>query len=282
MKYKIFIITVLVLLAFAGCKKDSNVVDNDNSGTTQSPQGKVDKSQTIKSAILTRNVPFAVYMPPGYDTSKLTYPVLYLLHGAPGGSFLDFVNYGNIGSTLNNAINLKKAKPMIVIMPEGYNSFWCNNFEGGTMLYEDYMIQELFPYIESKYRVKTTRANRAIAGFSAGGWGAAYNAFKWQEMFGSCYSISAPYIPLQGSMIPDVREIINLKSDAELAVLPAFTMEVGTEDTEFYSSNVIFHNYLTDKGIQHTYIARTGDHNWSFAKECLPKVVEFVSKYFPD
>jgi enterochelin esterase-like enzyme len=266
---------IWILCLFPGCKQEDKEATNDFKII---PVGTLDTKQVIHSDILNRDMHYSVYMPPGYDTSKVSYPVLYLLHGM-WGNYLDWVNNG-MANTLDDAIYQKKAKPMIVIMPDGLDSFYCNNYNGGTLRYEDFLTDEFFHYIETSYRIKASRTDRAIAGLSMGGYGAVFHAFKRQEMFGSCYSMSGAFS--MGASAPDLKTIINSKTTEELKTLPEFTMECGTEDPLVYPANVDFDKFLSAQSINHTFIARKGVHDWIFWNACLPEVVEFVSKYFSE
>jgi enterochelin esterase-like enzyme len=236
----------------------------------------VDITGIFYSDILSRDMHYSIYLPAGYDTSTNSFPVLYLLHGM-WGSYLDWPENG-MSNITNYAIRSKSAKPMVIVMPDGLDAFYCNNYNGGTLLYEDFLIEEFFPYIESTYKIKTSRGSRAIAGLSMGGYGASFHAFKRPEMFSSCYSMSGALA--MGETAPDLQVIINGLSPEQLARLPAYTMEVGTEDYLVYSSNVSFDAFLEGKGISHTFIARAGSHDWPFWIACLPKVLTFVSNNF--
>lgn len=241
-------------------------------------KGTVDTALTITSTILGRTVHYSVYLPPGYDTSHVSYPVLYLLHGMYG-DHRDWVING-MAAEMNYAFREDYAIPMVVIMPQGYNAFYCNNYNNEGLMYEDFMINEFFPYIRTNYRVKTNRGNTAIAGLSMGGYGCTYYAFKYNRMFSSSYAMSAAVPNVTGA--PDIRTVINSLTETELANLPAYALEVGTEDYLVLSGNVAFDAFLTEKGIAHTYITRTGTHDWNFWMTCLPKALEFVSSYFSD
>ena len=59
-----------------------------------------------------------IYTPPGYETSKIKYPVLYLLHGG-GGDEDAWTTMGRAPIIMDNLIAAGKAKPMIVVMPNG-------------------------------------------------------------------------------------------------------------------------------------------------------------------
>jgi len=134
------------------------------------PDGEtVVNSETLYSEYLGGSRHYAIYLPPGYDTTSTQYPVLYLLHGM-WGNYLDWASNGMAAIT-DNALNWGTAVPMIIAMPDGLDAFYCNNYNNGSMQYEDYFIEEFIPHIESAYRVRPTGKNRAIAGLSMGGYG---------------------------------------------------------------------------------------------------------------
>lgn len=272
-KLRIFV-TCVSLFLFVSCTKDTKH-DDLHVDLSTPPQGEVNTTQTINSAILGREMHFSVYLPPSYDKSNTKYPVLYLLHGM-SGNYLDWVN-NDMASVLNLAISKKTVKEMIVIMPDGLDAFYCNNFNSGSMRYEDFLIQEFFPQIESRFRINATKKGRAIAGLSMGGYGATFHAFKRPEMFCACYAMSGAMV---GTPAPDIKAMLNARSASELNLLPAYTMECGTEDYVVFSANESFDQYLSEKGVAHNYIKRPGTHDWAFWKACLPKALEMVSNNF--
>ena len=122
-----------------------------------------------------------VYTPAGYETSKRSYPVLYLLHGM-GGDEDAWDELGRATQILDNLIAEGKAEPMVVVMPNGNISQEAAPGEGSkglvvaTTQYPKTMdgnFEKAFPdiiqFVEKTYRVKKDKANRAIAGLSMGG-----------------------------------------------------------------------------------------------------------------
>jgi enterochelin esterase family protein len=126
-----------------------------------------------------------VYTPPGYEGSSATYPVLYLLHGA-GDEDSGWSTIGRAGFILDNLIAAGKALPMLVVMPNGSLPFPKDmparpaageapsaEFRAamGRMQnrFTDELLKEVVPAVEKTFRVKTGRANRALAGLSMGG-----------------------------------------------------------------------------------------------------------------
>lgn len=116
-----------------------------------------------------------VYTPPGYETDGGgNYPVLYLLHGT-GGSESNWLVEGRANFILDNLIAEGAAAPMLVVMPYG-RAYPLISRESGSIgfpenikLFEKDLLAEVLPEIESSYRVRADRDNRAIAGLSGGG-----------------------------------------------------------------------------------------------------------------
>jgi len=109
-----------------------------------------------------------VYTPPGYEKGQGEYPVFYLLHGA-GDSDDSWTSVGRAGVILDNLIAAGKARPMVVVIPAGHTG---PSRPGGGSSPNDFsrdFSEDLRPYIEKNYRVKTDRSSRAIAGLSMGG-----------------------------------------------------------------------------------------------------------------
>ena len=138
------------------------------------PHGEV-RSRWYKSKVTGQTRHIMVYTPPGYDTDpKKRYPVLYLQHGG-GEDETGWTRQGHMNFILDNLIAAGKAKPMIVVMEKGYATragapaeparprgrFDCGAFE-------DVVLKDLIPMIDSTYRTIPHREQRAIAGLSMG------------------------------------------------------------------------------------------------------------------
>lgn len=109
-----------------------------------------------------------VYTPPGYEAGGEKYPVFYLLHGA-SDSDDSWTTVGRAGFILDNLIAAGKAKPMVVVMPAGHTGPFRM---GGPMRmneFEEEFVKDILPLVETRYRVRTDRASRALAGLSMGG-----------------------------------------------------------------------------------------------------------------
>lgn len=136
------------------------------------PHGAVSEVQ-YHSKPLDRMRRMHVYTPPGYEKGDQSYPVFYLLHGASDCDD-SWSTVGRSNIILDNLIAQGKAKPMIVVMPHGHTGSF--QWGGGGKPFDEQMTEfaddfnlAIRPYIESHYRVKDGRQNRAIAGLSMGG-----------------------------------------------------------------------------------------------------------------
>ncbi len=139
---------------------------------------------------------YGIYLPDGYEqNAHILYPVLYLMHGG-GGAHSDWESWNHISHVVDSLTNCGAINNMIIVCPEGnknnmmYFNASKNNDGTPDWKYEDYFFQELIPYIESHYRVRTDKGGRAIAGFSMGGGAATVYGVHHPEMFSMVYDIS--------------------------------------------------------------------------------------------
>jgi enterochelin esterase family protein len=238
------------------------------------PHGSMDWN-TQHSAVYGDTHEFLVYLPAGYQKGKARYPVLYLVHGAGDTAFA----WGTAGAAnliLDNLIADKKAVPMIVVMPfNGSNAPTAGNGGRGAnnTLFEDYMLKELIPFIDSNYRVAPGRQNRAMAGLSAGG-AATYNiAFKHPELFSSAGMFSAAQI---GANFATKYPQLAADPKGTTAKFPVIWIGAGLADPLDQGAKAL-DGELTKLGIRHTYADRDGGHVWPVWRWALS---EFVPRIF--
>jgi enterochelin esterase family protein len=225
------------------------------------PRGTVD-IHSQRSATYGDEHPFAVYLPPGYRSGTVRYPVLYLVHGG-GDVYLSWVNAGAANVILDNLIAAKKAVPMIVVMP--YNGSNYPNLpleQGGPAgstppRFEQYMTKELMPFIDANYRTLADRKHRAMAGLSAGG-GATFNVgLKHTELFSQFGLFSSGAIT--GEAASRYPELASGK--AAEGKLDLLWISYGNQDPNHTGAEA-FHAALTKNGVKHTYVTRDGGHVW--------------------
>lgn len=243
---------------------------------------------------------YAVYLPPGYETSQRNYPVLYLLHGG-GDDQTGWIQFGEVQNITDKAIAEGTATPMIIVMPDasGPPRGYMNNATG-TWRYEDYFFQEFMPYVEKTYRIKAEKRYRAISGLSMGGDGSFTYALHHPELFSSACPLSAGTGPLtledaRTRLIRDfpnitdtaitayykrqsVLELINNMPDT-LKKSVRWYIDCGDDDF-LYEGNSLAHIAMRKKEIPHEFRTRDGGHTWTYWRAALPAVLEFVSQAF--
>lgn len=262
--------------------------------------GKVYENLSLPSKILNMERKYAVYLPPDYETSSRSYPVLYLLHGG-GDDQTGWVQFGEVLHIADKAIREGKATPMIIVMPDANTTRrgYANNATG-TWLYEDFFFKELMPVVEKKYRIKTEKRFRAVAGLSMGGGGTFTYALHHPELFSSACPLSAATGPLNlEAAKTNVRRIDSTATDLQIETFfndqnvvtlvnklsdeqkKAVRWYIDCGDDDFlYEGNSLVHIAMRKREIPHEFRIRNGGHTWTYWREALPEVLEFVSQGF--
>ena len=149
--------------------------------------------KSFDSKVLGNPIRYGLYLPPSYSTSPAKkYPVLYFLHGLNENETRWAVR-GMGDVMLDRMVAEGKIGEFIVAIPFGAISFYTNTRDG-SQKWEDMIVSEFIPMIESTYRVNASRATRGISGISMGGYGALKIAMKHPDLFGSVSAHSAVLI----------------------------------------------------------------------------------------
>ena len=146
--------------------------------------GKVFDDLSMTSTILNGERKYAIYLPPDYETSQRSYPVLYLLHGAGEAGHIAWVQCGEVLYIADKTIKEGKCTPMIIVMPDanaGKRGYF--NSVKGDWRFEDFFFLEFIPFIEGKYRIRGEKRYRAVAGLSMGGGGTYIYALHHRNCF---------------------------------------------------------------------------------------------------
>ncbi len=158
--------------------------------------GKVFDNLTMDSEILKMERRYAIYLPPDYESSERSYPVLYLLHGS-GDDQTGWVQFGEVLHIADKAILEGSATAMIIVMPDanqGQRGYF--NDPKNEWRYEDFFFEEFMPFVEKTYRIKGEKRYRAVSGLSMGGGGTFMYALHHPELFSSACPLSASCGPL--------------------------------------------------------------------------------------
>lgn len=212
-----------------------------------------------------------VYLPAGYDTNKGKYPVLYLLHGS-GGDEQAWIELGRTAQILDKQIAAGKAKPMIVVMPNGNMSEDAapgygrkGDFRPGVPEEhrKDGFFEERFPeiirYVDSHYRTIRDAKHRAIAGLSMGGYHTYWIAINNPKTFHYVAPFSAVF------HWDDMPQAIYQNEEKKLTELfkenPVFHVYIGNRDF-LYDENVRQRAEMDRMGLKYEYTESGGGHQW--------------------
>jgi S-formylglutathione hydrolase FrmB len=229
------------------------------------------------SASLGREVPVRILLPDGYEKGAVRFPVLILLHGLGG----DYRNWADKTELIAKSHGLG----VIIVMPDGRNSWYTDSATEPMDAYESYLIKELIPYVDSKFRTVSRKEARIIAGLSMGGFGALKLALKHPDLFAVAGSFSGALdAPLRDADNPFLRpsiekvfgrsddprrrsdEIFSLVdriSEQEVRGLPFLYLDCGSEDW-LIGTNRDFSQRLLSKKIAHEFRQLPGRHDWRF------------------
>jgi enterochelin esterase-like enzyme len=266
----------------------------------QAQRSKVYDNLSVKSKILNMDRKYAIYLPPDYEASQRSYPVLYLLHGG-GDDQTGWVQFGEVQNITDKAINEGASTAMIIVMPDANTGRrgYFNDIKGDWR-YEDFFFQEFMPFVEKTYRIKTDKRYRAVSGLSMGGGGSFIYALHRPELFAAACPLSASTGPVSLDSAkmayrranPNVADtaiaayynrhsavalINNLPDSAKKAV--RWYIDCGDDDFLF-EGNSLVHIAMRKKEIPHEFRIRDGAHNWTYWRTSLPAVLEFVSMSF--
>lgn len=242
----------------------------------------------VYSQKMKKDIKNIVILPEGYETGDTKYPVLYLLHGH-GGRYDTWIN------------RTKKSLPqeatkwqMIIVCPDGKNSWYWDSPIDPNLQYDTYVSLELTQYIDSIYNTIASPKGRAITGFSMGGHGGLWLGINHSDIFGACGSMSGgvdirPF-PNNWNMKNSlgnykenlsvwenhtvITQLDKIKPDS-LAII----IDCGVDDF-FYQVNENLHKEMIQRKIKHDYITRPGAHNHTYWNNALDYQMLFFSKFF--
>lgn len=249
----------------------------------------------FQSKLVATTLPYNVILPGDYDSSRTTrYPVLYLLHGLTG-HYNDWVQRTNIA-------DYAAEYRIIIIMPEGNDGWYTDSATNSTDKYESYILQELIPDVQQRYRTIEARYARAIAGLSMGGYGAIKFGLKSPSTFVFAASMSGAFgvtrltdkeipdrwqdsVKLFGATSSETRaandlfELLRKLNAARVASLPYFYFDCGTEDSALiFPYNRELAALMFEKKVPHEFRELPGDHSWGYWDQQVQEVLKIAAE----
>jgi enterochelin esterase family protein len=238
------------------------------------PHGNI-RQVWYQSSTLDQQRRMHVYTPPGYDTSPDRYPVLYLLHGG-GDEDSGWSTIGRAGFILDNLLADGKAKPMLVVMPNGSLPRPANlpRLTPGTTpspevaaalataqeRFTSELLKDVVPFVEKNYRVLADREHRALAGLSMGGGQTLRvvtsdpDQFAYVGVWSAGIGRNAADFEKRSAAFLDRGEKIN-------RVVALFSISVGDKDIALAGSRDLS-ELLNKHGIKNELHVSGGGHTW--------------------
>ncbi|UQZ82519.1 Endo-1,4-beta-xylanase Z precursor [Paenibacillus konkukensis] len=229
--------------------------------------------ELVPSVSLGEERPVRVFLPPGYQ-ELLTYPVIYCQDGE------QFFNFGRIVTHMNRLIFDEGVEPAIIVGVDVNTAVRTSEYapEGERFeAYTHFFARELLPFIESKYPVRTTPAERILAGDSLGGTVSLHLALDYRSLF--CNVIS-----LSGAFLRESRE--RIEREIDLSWLRLY-MLIGLDEQEvvtergtfdFLEANRSAKKLLEERSCRMTYEEKPGKHLWGFWQNELPAAMKLFLK----
>ncbi|HYG08716.1 MAG TPA: alpha/beta hydrolase family protein [Pyrinomonadaceae bacterium] len=253
----------------------------------------------FESKLVGKPLPYNVVLPPLYDAPEsraVRYPVIYLLHGLGGGA-------GDWVSDRARLAAHAAAYRFIIVTPEGEDGWYTDSATVAARKFETYIIQELIPDVERRYRTLTTRDARAVAGLSMGGYGALKFGVKHPQTFALAASLSGAFDApswdandpnLRASVRPSIartygamdaptraaNDLFKLFSDLppeRFNTLPFIYFDCGTEDF-LINSNRALSELLLRRKIPHEYRQLPGAHTWPYWDAQVQEVLKLAAR----
>ncbi|HKP73120.1 MAG TPA: alpha/beta hydrolase family protein [Pyrinomonadaceae bacterium] len=265
---------------------------------TLQPAARVE-SVKFESKLIGQTLPYNVVLPPLYDSPQsraVKYPVLYLLHGL-GGSAADWT------SDRAHLAEHAAAYRLIIVTPEGKDGWYTDSATVANGKFETYILEELIPDVERRFRAQTTRDARAVAGLSMGGYGALKFGLKYPQKFVFAASMSGAFnapawnqddpetaawlkpsiARAYGAMDSPVRPANDLFKlfaaipQESIGALPFFYLDCGTDDF-LVQSNRALSELLLKRKIPHEYRQLPGAHTWAYWDAQVQEVLRLATR----
>ena len=244
---------------------------------------------SVYSTSMKKQIKNIIILPASYtQNTQKKYPVAYLLHGY-GGCYDTWATY-----TKPDLAQMASNFDMIIVCPDGLNSWYWDSPKNQAYRYETFVASELVKYTDKNYATIPEKNGRAITGLSMGGHGALWLAIRHKEIFGAGGSTSGgvdirPF-PKNWEMNKQLGDYESNKAlwdqhtvitqvdkikDGDLALI----IDCGEQDF-FLEVNKALHKVLLEKNISHDFITRPGGHNGQYWNNSIDYQILFFDKFF--
>lgn len=238
--------------------------------------GRVDTGQYPSQLLSAGQGVYVIYFPPCYDT-RLRYPVLYLMHGAPNFDEHHWLDLG-LKDALDQAIGSHRVPPFLVVLPRGDVNGTYGNTSGGEGSWEEVMVKELIPYIDVVYNTVATKEGRAIGGISRGAVWALEIAFRHPDMFSTVGGHSSA---LSVSLSGPQYDPIEIAQSDQVSLLAGMRILLDSGDTDWtLQKTAELHAILDSRGVPNTLVVGRGAHAAEYWSSEMDTYVNFYGSGF--
>ena len=223
---------------------------------------------------------FYIYTPPDYDTNiNEKYPVLYILHGG-GEDETGWAAQGKTDLILDNLIAEKKAKPMLVVMPDGNTNTDFAGFGEGTLrMFEAELKRCIIPFVEKNYLAGTGSKNRALAGLSMGGIQTLFVGMNNTDLFSYLGIFSSGWIlPMQSKLADAQYDLMKRNIDTIKSNLKLLWVGTGGKEDIAYNNCQAMLSKFNEMNIKYIYYDYPGGHAWPVWRKDLFKFAPLLFK----
>ena len=251
----------------------------------------------LESKLIGKTLPYNIILPRDYNTARTSrYPVIYLLHGL-GGHYNDWLVRTNIA-------DYAAWYRLIIVMPEGDNSWYIDSTHVPTDKYESYILLELIPDVQERYRTIEARYGRAVAGLSMGGYGSFKFGLKYPDRFAFVGSVSGAFgatnytenetgkgatwetflrvfgpVGSETRQKNDLFELLQQVTPGQVTSLPYFYFDCGTEDApRIFNANHELDERMLQKKVPHEYRELPGNHSWGYWDSQVQEVLKIAAQ----
>ncbi len=228
------------------------------------------KTITYHSSTQNTSCKMNIYFPPGYtdstDSSNF-YPVFYMIHGG-GENYTHWIESGYADKTLDNAINSGKATPMLLVMPDAKNldpAVFCNE-----------LLNDIIPYIEKNYRVRTDKDSRGVGGLSWGGLQAMEAGIFHYEMFGYVSILSSGWFATDNAAYDRAKIFLTANASEMEKSYRYFYFGEGTKEDIAYANGQATLKVLRENKLTIHYWEFPSGHWWGVWREDFKAMVPFL------
>lgn len=223
---------------------------------------------------------FYIYTPPGYDiNTNEKYPVLYILHGG-GEDERGWATQGKTDLILDNLIAEKKAKSMLIVMPDGnFGTGGLADFNESVLrTFENELKQSIIPFVEKNFRTEAGDRNRALAGLSMGGLQTLYAGIKNTNMFSYLGVFSSGWFANRTELSNPQYEFMKTNAATINKNLKSFWISMGGKEDIAYNNCKVMMAKFDELGVKYNYSEYPGGHTWPVWRNNLYNFAQLLFK----